>query len=327
LSQVKASFYGWLAFSLFVIGRTKDSYQYGLAALKLGQESGSYAAISLAYSNLIWDCAELKLLDQGIQYGEQALAKREDFEPMAYFISLGGLGMIYIFKGDSQKNFELARILLEFGESHSDLRSMVVGYICMSFGYQSAGDFAQAMEWSKKAIELSNDPLFSVWPKLIHVNYYLYAEQYQEAEEILREIIPFCQHLGLDYVTVWAQALYGAVLVTQGQFSRGLKMITEGVRVFNRNGRFLSLYWVEFTLAEIYFQMATRSRRLGFWPTVKNLGFLLKEVPLARRKAEAYLNKIIQVGQEIGAGGFMQSHAASRLELLHQLKGPKKPGG
>ena len=62
--------------------------------------------------------------------------------------------------------------------------------------------------------------------------------------------------------------------------------------------------------------MATRSRRLGFWPIVKNLGFILKEVPFARRKAEAYLSKIIQVGQEIGASGFMQSHAALNLELL-----------
>jgi hypothetical protein len=84
---------------------------------------------------------------------------------------------------------------------------------------------------------------------------------------------------------------------------------------------------VEFTLAEIYFQVATRSRRLGFWPIVKNLGFILKEVPFARRKAEAYLGKIIQVSQEIGARGFMPSHAAHLVELLHQQKGPKKPAG
>ena len=78
---------------------------------------------------------------------------------MAYFLSLGGLGMIYLFKGDSQKNFELGRILLEFGESHSDLRSTVVGYICTSYGHYSAGDFSKAVEWSKKAVELSNDPI------------------------------------------------------------------------------------------------------------------------------------------------------------------------
>ena len=270
----------------------------------------------MGYANIIWCCAELKLLEQGIQYGEEVLAHRDDLDPMGYFLSLGGLGMIYIFKGDSQKNFELGRILVEFGESHSDLRSTVVGYICTSYGHYSAGDFAKAVEWSKKAVELSNDPIFSVWPKLVLANFFIQSEKYQEADEILREIIPFCQYLGMDYIVVWAQSLHGVVLMARGQYSRGMKMITEAVRVLTENGRFVSLYFLEFALAEIYFQMATRRRRLGFWTICKNLGFILKEVPFARRKAETYLRKIIQVGQEIGASGFMQSHAALNLELL-----------
>ncbi len=111
--------------------------------------------------------------------------------------------------------------------------------------------------------------------------------------------------------------------MAKGQFSRGLKMIEAGARVLTKNGRFLSLYFLEFTLAEIYFQMATRPWRLGFWSILKNLGFILKEVPFARRKAEAYLSKFIQDGKEIGAGGFMQSQAAHQLELLHPAKGPE----
>jgi tetratricopeptide (TPR) repeat protein len=235
---------------------------------------------------------------------------------MGYVLSLGGLGMIYIFSGDSQKNFELGRKLVEFGESHSDLRSTVVGYICTSYGHYSAGDFPKAVEWSKKAVELSNDPIFSVWPKLSLANFFIQTEKYQEADEILREIIPFCQYLGMDYIALWAQSLHGVVLMARGHYSRGMKMVTEAVRGFTKNGRFISLYFVEFALAEIYFQMATLRRRLGFWTICKNLGFMLKEVPFARRKAENYLRKIIQVGQEIGASGYMQSHAARNLELL-----------
>ena len=317
------SFYVWLSSSLFNTGNVKESYRFNLIALEMCKDGGN-TDIGMGYANLIWCCAELKLLDQGIHYGEEVLAKRDDFEPMGYFLALGGLGMIYIFKGDSQKNFELGRILLEFGESHSDLRSTVVGYICTSYGHYSAGDFVKAVEWSKKAVELSNDPIFSVWPKLVLANFFIQSEQYQEARVILREIIPFCQNLGMEYIVLWAQGLYGAVLMAEGQFSRGLKMLTEGNRVFTENGRFVSLYFLEFALAEIYFQMATRRRRLGFRTIFKNLGFILKEVPFARRKAETYLRKIIQVGQEIGASGFMQSHAALNLELL--LGRPKWTG-
>ena len=193
------SFYVWLCVSLFNTGRVEESYGFNLKALEMCQ-NGSNTAIDMGYANIIWCCAELKLLDQGIQYGEEVLAQRDDLDPMGYVLSLGGLGMIYIFKGDSQKNFELGRILVEFGESHSDLRSTVVGYICTSYGHYSAGDFAKAVEWSKKAVELSNDPIFSVWPKLVLANFFIQTEKFQEADEILREIIPFCQYLGMDYI-------------------------------------------------------------------------------------------------------------------------------
>jgi hypothetical protein len=49
-------------------------------------------------------------------------------------------------------------------------------------------------------------------------------------------------------------------------------------------------------------------------------------VPFAGQKAEMYLRRIIRVGQEIGARGFMQSHAAHNLELLQRLPGKKGKG-
>ena len=120
----------------------------------------------------------------------------------------------------------------------------------------------------------------------------------------------------MDYIVSWAQSLHGVVLMARGHYSRGMKMVTEAVRAFTKNGRFISLYFVEFALAEVYFQMATRRRGLGFGTICKNLGFILKEVPFARRKAENYLRKIIKAGQEIGASGYMQGHAERNLELL-----------
>jgi class 3 adenylate cyclase/tetratricopeptide (TPR) repeat protein len=311
------SFYVWLCASLFNTGRVKESYGLSVKALEMCKKR-SNTDIGMGYANIIWCCGELKLLAQGIQYGEEVLAQRDDLDPMGYVLSLGGLGMIYIFNGDSQKNFELGRILLEFGESHSDLRSTVVGYICTSYGHHSLGDFVQAVEWSKKAVALSNDPIFSVWPKLVLANCFIQTEKFQEADEILREIIPFCQHLGMDYIGLWAQSLYGVVLMARGLYSRGMKIITEALRVFTENERFVSLYFLEFALAEIYFQMVTRGRRLGIRTIFKNLGFILKEVPFARRQAETYLRKIIRVGQEIGASGFMQSQAALNLELMRK---------
>jgi tetratricopeptide (TPR) repeat protein len=231
------------------------------------------------------------------------------------------LGMIYLFQGDSENNFELGRILLKFGESQSDLRSTVVGYICTSYAHYATGDFPDAVEWSKKAVELSSDPIFTVWPKLVLANYFVQTDQFQAADEILQEIVPFCQRLGMEYIVTSAQALQGVVLLAAGQFSRGLKMVKAGLRTLTDDGRLYSRYLVEFSLAEIYFKIATRARPIGLLAALKNLGFILTEVPFSKRRAQAYLNKIIQVGKEIGAKGFVHGHALLNLGLLHQQKG------
>jgi class 3 adenylate cyclase/tetratricopeptide (TPR) repeat protein len=319
-----AIFYAWLGLDLFCSGKSKESYRCSIKALELDQETGSNAAIGLVYSNLIWCCAELKLLDEGIHYGEEVLAKGNELDPMSYNMSLGGLAAIYLFLGDSQKNLELGRILLESGENPSDLRSTVVGHICTSYAHYSAGDFPTATEWGKKAIEISNDPLFTVWPQMVLASYYVQSEKFREAEEILLEIIPSCQQLGMIYVLTHAQALYGVVLITKGEFSRGLKLIKAELAELTDSGRLFTHYLVELCLAEIYFQIATGARPLDLRSAFKNLGFIMKEVPFARRKAIAYLNRVIRVGKEVGTRSFAHGRALADLELL--LGRPKGVG-
>ena len=131
--------------------------------------------MGLAYANLIWTCAEKKLLDQGIQYGIEAekISQLYDLEPMNYFLPLGALGLIYLFKGDSEKLFEIAKNLVAYGESHSNLRSIAVGYIVNGYGNYANGDFARAAEFCKKAIECLDDPLFSEWSKVLLCMVYL----------------------------------------------------------------------------------------------------------------------------------------------------------
>ncbi len=318
-------FYGWLGFAMIGTGKMKEAYEYSAKALKLGEEIGNYPIIGLAYVNLTWSCAELKLLDQGIHYGTKAqeITELYNLEPMVFFQSLAGMGMIYLFQGNSRGSLELGINLQEYGERHSNLRSIVVGHICTGYGYYLAGNFPRAVECCKKAIELLEDPLFSQWSKLFLCMNYLINSQLQEAEDLLLEVLSSSKMIGLGYTEAGAQALLGAVLVARGRISQGLKMLEDGRQVFLENGRLFSLYIIEFTLGEIYFQIATRARTLSFVDAVKNLGFIMKELPFAGRKAENYLNKTIKVGREVGAKGILQGQAYLDLGLLHKLKGRK----
>jgi tetratricopeptide (TPR) repeat protein len=160
-------YYGWLGYALIGSGKVRESYNYSIEALKLGQEINSYPVLGLAYVNLIWVCAEKKLLDQGIQYGLEIekINGLYDLEPIIILTSHGSLGLVYLFKGDSDKILEIARNLLDYGETHSNLRGVAMGYIINGYGYYAKGDFTRATYYCKKAIECLEDPLFSEWAK------------------------------------------------------------------------------------------------------------------------------------------------------------------
>jgi class 3 adenylate cyclase/tetratricopeptide (TPR) repeat protein len=313
-------YYGWLGFALFGFGKVRDSHEYSSKALQLGKEIQHYPIIGLAYANLTWTCAELKLLDLGIQYGIEAeeIARSPTLEPITFFLSLSGLGMIYLFKGNSQKCFETGKKLLEYGESHSNLRSIVVGHIITGYGHYITGDFSQAVECSKKAIEILNDPLFSEWPKLFLSVCYLVNGQIKEAEDLIQEILPFCNNLGIGYIVSVAQVLQGAVLVAKGNFSQGIKMLEKDLGIFVDNGRFFSLYYLENVVAETYFRIAMREGTINPIDIMKNLGFFLTKLPGARRRAENYLNKIIEVGCEVESQAFVHGQALLNLGFLHR---------
>jgi len=319
------TFYAWLGFALFSTEKTREAYDISIKAIALGEEIGNYFIIGLAYANLAWCCAELKLMDQAIQYSQKAkeLVLLHDLEPMALFQALAGVGLAYMFMGNTEKNLENGRIAIEYGESHSNLRSIVVGHIITGYGYYSQGDFPVAMEYGKRAVELLNDPLFSEWPKMFLCMNYIITEQLQEAETLFREIIPVCNRLGLSYILTPARALLGAVLVGRGQISRGIGLLEEGYRTLLQHGRFFSANIIEFTLGEIYFRIATLAQGLRFRDLIKNLGFIVKKLPFARRRAETHLKNVIEVGREIGAQGILQGQALLNLGILHHLKGKR----
>jgi tetratricopeptide (TPR) repeat protein len=318
-------YYGWLGFALIGYGKVQESHDYSSKALKLGQEINSYPVMGLAYANLIWTCCEKKLLDQGIQYGIEAekISKLYDQEPIIFFTSYGALGLNYLFKGDSEKIFEIGKTLVDYGEIHSNLRSMAVGYIVHGYGCYASGDFDRAEEFCNKAIECLDDPLFSEWSKVLLCMIHLLNNQIEDAERVIKEILPICKRLGIGYIETATKVFQGAVWAAKGQISQGLRMMEEAHRIFIEDERFFSLYIAEYTLAEIYLKMAMRAQGLNFRIFLKNLIFIITELPFARRRAEAHLNRIIHVGQELKSQGFMHGQALFNMGLLLRSKGNK----
>ena len=315
-------FYVWLGFALWLGGKPGESYHYLHRALKLGEDTGSEEVVAYACLWLSWACAELGLSDEAISHGERAqeIAKHFPKDQFLYSKSLAGLAHSYYHKGEIKKVFEIGKIILDYGQSKSNARSLVMGYYCMGFGHRLDGDIAAAMDCYRNAAKVAEDPIFYYFPSLILGACYAYNGQLQEAEDLLNDVVLYSQQYGNELTGQLASTFLGLVLFAKGHMAKGLKTIQQAQRSFIENQWRGRHALSENLLGKIYLQMVERSKPVPAAVLARNFGFLIKTVPFASRKAEYHLNRSMKTAEEIGNKPILAT-ACLDLGLLHKAKG------
>jgi len=329
-------FYGWLGFAMWARGKAKDSYEYLCKALEIGEEIEDQQVIGYACTWLTWTCLELDLLDKAITFGERAqkIYKSHESDQYIYFKSLCGLGLAYCYKGESKKCFEAGKALLEYGQNHANIRSLVTGHSIVGGGHFSAGDFPSTIESLKRAIQVRADPIYCQTARMYLGLSYFINDQLLEAEEAFKEVEAFSRDFGTEWVGTPAQAFLGIIFIAKGQMNQGLRMVEDAQREFVENGRKWFLALSHYAMGKLYLQIVEGSSKVSFSVALKNIGFLVKNVPFAKQKflvknvpfakqkAAVNLNKTIEIAQEIGAKSLL-GMAYLDLGLLHKAKGEK----
>jgi tetratricopeptide (TPR) repeat protein len=144
--------------------------------------------------------------------------------------------------------------------------------------------------------------------------------QLQEAEEALQEVVSFCQNLSCGVFQPVGSACLGVPLIAKGNMREGLGMIEDGLRSLLDNDRKYFYSMGECILGKVFLNIAERAEPMSITAMAKNIGFLVKNVPFASKKAEEHFNRAIEVAKEIGAKGTM-GVAYLDLGLLHRTKG------
>ena len=311
-------FYVWLGVALFMAGNSKDSYEYLSKGLEFGENAGHQKVVGYACTWLTWTCAELGLFAEGIDFGERAQKIAESFtsDQYLFFKSLGGLCYINFCKGDTNRIFEGAKRLLEYGERNANNRSKVIGHWMEGFGHIAAGDMKSSQKSSEKAIEVALDPAYAQFPKSTLGMAYFFGGQLQQAENVFKSSLNFCENHGLGQLSVVCQAFLATILIAKGDMKQGTELLEKAQETFIRNQRRVWYAFSEHILGEMNSQIA-----IGPKPSLsimaKNIGFLVKNVPFAGKKAEEHFNKAIELFQEIGAKSFLGQTYLS-LGLLYK---------
>jgi tetratricopeptide (TPR) repeat protein len=192
----------------------------------------------------------------------------------------------------------------------------------MGCGYFADGDFSPAIESFQKAIQISADPVYAGAFKVGLGMSYLLNGQFQEAETPLEVSAAFCRDFGFEVWGAYSEMGLGVFLITKGHISQGFKILEECRQASIRNERRYFHARLECTLGKLYSQIAMGEGDIKPSVIARNVGFLIKNVPSAGKKAEAHFQSAIEIGKEIRGKGVV-GQAYLDLGLLHKAKGRK----
>jgi tetratricopeptide (TPR) repeat protein len=264
----------------------------------------------------------LGLLEEAIAFGQRAqdISRSLESDQYLYFKSLGGLGQAYYHSGETKKALEAGKALLDYGERHSNIRSLVMGYYITGLGYITDGDYHSAIEYLERGTRLSADPFYTQFSRLPLGGSYLFTNQLDKAETTFEEVLIYSQKFGAGVIGAFACVFMGVLLIAKGQMSQGLKLLEEGQRECLENQRRPVYAFSEYVLGKVYSQIAEGSEPISLSTMAKNIGFLIKSVPFASKKAEEHFNRAIEAAKEVGAKRTM-GMAYLDLGLLYKVKG------
>jgi class 3 adenylate cyclase/tetratricopeptide (TPR) repeat protein len=318
-------FYSWLGWTKFWRAKLKEAKPILENALRIGEKIKNPQVIGYAACWLAFVCSDVGLLDEAIELGEKAL-NNSRLLPSDHYLAtkpFTALGHAYYWKGEGHKAVKAGLELIELGKRYENTRSAIMGRVVAGLGHFANGDFSLGIEISREAAESTKDPLYRTYAHTVLSFCCAAAQETTFARETGQEVVDFSKSAGCEQMGSYCDIVLAATSMVEGYMSKGL----EGLRIlsaeFLADDRKCLFAVTENVLGNVYLQMFLREGDLSSSTILRNLGFLIKNVPFAAKKAEDHFNKAIEVGQEIGAKGIL---GQSYLDLgrLHKAKKRKE---
>lgn len=165
------------------------------------------------------------------------------------------------------------------------------------------------------------EPLFTCVAKCFLGISYVAVGKFQEAEELLGEVMGFTKEFGLESIEIQAKAFNGIITIIKGDLNKGIRIVQSVIQTCLENGMRYKYVMYNHALGEIYLRVAQGGggkKDLSF--LFKNIGFLIKTFPFAHKKAEKHFNIAMNIAKEIGAKGVL-ARAYFDMGRLCQIKG------
>jgi class 3 adenylate cyclase/tetratricopeptide (TPR) repeat protein len=318
-------YYAWLGHATFWEGaRLEESYRYLHKALELGERTGDRQVMAYACGFLIKTCAEMGNLEEAVVFEKRTQEMMELFpnDAFLYMTYYSGKGYVGWFSGDKHKLYDSAKGLSDYGLKKASLRCQMVGNMLMGFWHFVDLDMEPAVDYCQKVIAWG-DPYHAMIARLLLGMFYVHMREFANAAQLLRQVIEYSEEEHTEYLKTLANLHLGVTMAAQGNLREGTRLVESVSQEFLKFQRHLFYCLSESILGNLYLQILQRSGRKSLSFFIKNLGFLMRNFPVAGKKAQNHLTKAIQVAKQTGAKGFL-GQPYLLLGLLYKCKKQKE---
>ncbi|MFQ5899736.1 MAG: AAA family ATPase, partial [Candidatus Methylomirabilia bacterium] len=316
----------WLGFSRFGACRVDTGRALLEKALALGEELADEECIGYASMGLMW-CYHVQ---RGQEYPD--IVDRLGNRGLDIARSLGDVYLAskcllcFAFDKGFSGRFNEARAfslrLLELGRGARDPRTIAAGL--WRLGSVNAFDerYEEAIEQAEEALRISPDPLDRLSARAVKGLALTMMGRGQEGLEIIQEVRREFVAGEFLYPLLTIDIPYGASMVLAGRMAAGVRWVEDAIRRFAEWGNETQPTVGHMVLGEIYLQMALGEKKPPLRIILKNLGFVLRTLPVAARKARRHLEEAIRLTRELDMPGYL---ARSLLDLGLLCKAKKRP--
>ena len=318
-------YYIWLGMGLYCRERYREADQNFSKSLQIGRTIEDEQVIAYAHTWLCWSRVDLGKFADVSSFAKEARGYSENIgvDDYPYYKASGGEALASFMAGNSQRNKELGEMLLTLGKQKSHIRALVLGHTSIGKSHDSTGDFPQAIENFRRAVHVAKDPMYEQYSRFFMAMSFLQNGQVNESEEAFEEVIAFCDRQGFEAIGTPAKFYLGFIQILNGQMSKGMKTVETILQRWIDMDRKPSICMAYLSLGKLYAQIASGTGSVSIKTMLKNVGFIIKNVPNATKKSEEYLLKAVESAGIINAAG-MQAQALFELGMLYKQKGNKE---
>ncbi len=213
---------------------------------------------------------------------------------------------------------DLARELMQVGQTLGDPRSTGLGLALLTIIAMVFDSYTEALDYSEQALAVAVTPFDRNTARIGRAIALVLLRQTEEGAKILDEERRRCVADGDLYILTATDGILGVCRVLQGRIGEGIRLIEEAILKREREGYGIS-YWYRLLLGEVYLQIIGGNEKPPFLSLMKNLPILLKVMVTASSRISALMAHVLEYPHFHPEGHFA-GHAQMILGLLHKIK-------